>query len=236
MLPESPPKTREITLKNDTPAKKPKTEPSNCVSQPVTIVPSSLNVSTTVSHDHDYNDCQCSSCITKDAEIKKLRAQITKLSVEYKSLKSKLLKRMDQPFGFENLRTDEQIRFFTGIPSVQAFEAILSVIKPYPSKVHYRNGPSLLSHPLKNKLSRQKRGRKRSLSAKNELLLTLMKIRLGLLNEDLAQRFGISKQNNSNNFTTWVKILGKIISDLVFNPPQRNGQGKFTPLLQKSSI
>lgn len=132
--PRKPPKTREITLKKDTPAKKPKTEPSNCGSQ--TIAPSSLNVSTTVSHDHDYDYCQCSSCITKDAEIKKLRAQITKLSVENKSLKSKLLKRIDQPFGFEDLRTDEQIRFYTGIPSVQTFEAILSVIKPYLSKVH----------------------------------------------------------------------------------------------------
>lgn len=88
-------------------------------------------MSTTVSHDHDYDNCHCSSCITKDAEIKKLRAQITKLSAENKSLKSKLLKRIDQPFGFEDLKTDEQIRFYTGIPSVQAFEAILSVIKPY---------------------------------------------------------------------------------------------------------
>lgn len=91
---------------------------------------------------------------------------------------------MDQPFGFEELRTEKQIRFYTGIPSVQAFKAILSVIKPYLSKVQYWNGPPLLSHQLKNKLSRQKRGRKRSLSVKNELLLTLMKIRLGLLNED----------------------------------------------------
>lgn len=38
--PREPPKTREITLKNDTRAKKPKTEPSNCVSQSVTIEPS----------------------------------------------------------------------------------------------------------------------------------------------------------------------------------------------------
>lgn len=99
------------------------------MSQPVTIVLSSLNVSTTVSHDHDYDNCHCSPCKTKDAEIKKLRAQITKLSDENKSLKSKLLKKMDQPFGFEDLRTDEQIRFYPGIPSVQAFEAILSVKK-----------------------------------------------------------------------------------------------------------
>lgn len=48
---------------------------------------------------------------------------------------------MDQPFGFEDLRTyprtDDPIRFYTGIPSVQAFEAILSVIKRYLSKVYY---------------------------------------------------------------------------------------------------
>lgn len=71
---------------------------------------------------------------------------------------------MDEPFGFEDPgtdpRTDDQIRFYTGIPSVQAFEAILSVIKPYLSKVYYWNDPFLLSHPLKNKLSRQKREEK----------------------------------------------------------------------------
>lgn len=86
--PRKPLKTRGITLKNDTPAKKPKTEPSNCVSQPFTIVPSSLNVSTTVGYDYDYDNCHRSSCITTEAEIKTLRAQITTLSVENKSLKS----------------------------------------------------------------------------------------------------------------------------------------------------
>lgn len=69
--PRKPLKTRGITLKNDSPAKKPKTEPSNCVSQPHTIVPSSLDLSTTVSYDYDYDNCHRSSCITNEAEIKK---------------------------------------------------------------------------------------------------------------------------------------------------------------------
>ena len=55
--------------------------------------------------------------------------------------------------------------------------------------------------------------RSKILSHKDEMLLTLMRIRLGLLNEDLADRFGISPTICSNTFTTWIKVLGKIFGD-----------------------
>ena len=43
------------------------------------------------------------------------------------------------------------------------------------------------------------------------MLLTLMRIRLSLLNEDLADRFGISPTICSNTFTTWIKLMGRIL-------------------------
>ncbi|VDI16498.1 Hypothetical predicted protein [Mytilus galloprovincialis] len=45
-----------------------------------------------------------------------------------------------------------------------------------------------------------------------------MKLRLGLLFEDLADRFGISTTHASNIFTTWIKVLSSTIGALVFNP------------------
>ena len=45
-----------------------------------------------------------------------------------------------------------------------------------------------------------------------------MKIRLGILQEDLANRFGISKTLASRIFTTWVKSTASVLKSLVFVP------------------
>ena len=51
------------------------------------------------------------------------------------------------------------------------------------------------------------------LSYKNEMLLTLMRLRLGLLNQDLADRFQISPTICSNTFTTRIKLMSKMLGD-----------------------
>ena len=45
------------------------------------------------------------------------------------------------------------------------------------------------------------------------MLLTLMRLRLAVLNEDLADRFGISLTICSNTFTTWIKLTSKVLGD-----------------------
>ena len=42
-----------------------------------------------------------------------------------------------------------------------------------------------------------------------------MRLRLGLLNEDVADRFDISPTKSSFMFTTWIKILSKLLKNLV---------------------
>jgi len=40
-----------------------------------------------------------------------------------------------------------------------------------------------------------------------------MRLRLGLFNEDLADRFGISKGTCSSIFTTWERLLSKLLGN-----------------------
>ena len=70
--------------------------------------------------------------------------------------------------------------------------------------------------------SREKRNiALRSLSLEQEFLLTMMRIRTGILLQDLAFRFQISLGLVSNIFTTWVKFLSKELKWII-TWPNRN--------------
>ena len=69
----------------------------------------------------------------------------------------------------------------------------------------------------------------------NVKLLTLMRIRLGLLNEDLADRFGIYPAICSNTFTTCIKVSGKIFGDaLVVWLPRESIRDNLPEILAKT--
>ena len=59
-----------------------------------------------------------------------------------------------------------------------------------------------------------------------------MRLRLGLLNEDVADRFDISPTKCSFNFTTWIKLLSKLLKNVLAWLPQEairdNLPGAFT--------
>ena len=54
-----------------------------------------------------------------------------------------------------------------------------------------------------------------SLNPDDEFLLTLMRLQLGLLNENVAERFDILPTKPSFSFTTWIKLLSKLLKNLV---------------------
>ena len=54
----------------------------------------------------------------------------------------------------------------------------------------------------------------------DKMLLTLMKIKLELLEQDLAKRFEISISVVSRIFITWVKGLSSVLKHLLFMPEQ----------------
>ena len=66
--------------------------------------------------------------------------------------------------------------------------------------------------------SRGRPGPARKLDLSQELLLTLMRLRLGLLMDDLAFRFIISFPTASSIFITWIKLMSKELSVLIIWP------------------
>ena len=120
------------------------------------------------------------------------------------------------------ITTNQKVKFYTGIPSREAFDCLYELLLPNVRKLRRWHGPSKVSSPLKHfARSPQKAGRIRKLDFKNEFLLTLMKLRLGLLNQDLGDRLNISATTVSKILTTWFAFLSAhLVPLLLFNPPK----------------
>ena len=65
-----------------------------------------------------------------------------------------------------------------------------------------------------------KKGRPQALRPIKELLLTLVRIRLGLIEQDLAYRFQISKSTNSRIILTWINVMYLEMKNIPLWPPK----------------
>ena len=100
------------------------------------------------------------------------------------------------------MASDSDIRFYTGLPDDATFIALYNFVKPKPGfRLNYYNGYANASKDPSYIVSR---GRPRNLCELDELFLTLTRLRLGLLEKDLGDRFNILQQEVSQIFATWL--------------------------------
>ncbi|XP_047137527.1 uncharacterized protein LOC124814027 [Hydra vulgaris] len=100
------------------------------------------------------------------------------------------------------------------ISTIALFNAIFSLIIPFLPILRYWRGPKHVQ--IFGKLKRKFHSPKyRKLTHGDEFLLTLMRLCLGILNEDIAERFGISPTTSSNTFTTWMKLLSSVLGSVL---------------------
>ena len=83
-------------------------------------------------------------------------------------------------------------------------------------------GVKRVSSKIKRKFAStpKKFGPARKLPGKDEFLLTLIKLRLGLLAKDLASRFKVSPGLSSQIFTSWLKALSGCLRNLIYVPDE----------------
>ena len=93
----------------------------------------------------------------------------------------------------ESDEDESKIKFYTGLPSWDVFDHVLSLLLPHISK----------------KWSMSK------LSPDDELLLVLMRLRLNLMIEDLAYRFSIAKSTVTSIFTMWIDVMAVRLKFLI---------------------
>ena len=107
---------------------------------------------------------------------------------------------VDRPvLAYEDIsKSNEDVLFYTGIPDAQTFEALFDGMK---------NDTQLKSN--------SKGDRPASLRLIDEFFMVLMRLRLGLLLEDLAARFRISVSTCGRIFNKWIDYLDVQLAFLV---------------------
>ena len=112
-------------------------------------------------------------------------------------------------FTWRKIKTDAEMKFYTGINTIVLFNKIFKLIQSFITDVISWKGPKHSKNF--SKVRHRKCNTPKKLSQWDEFLLTLMGLELGLLNEDLAERFGVSPTLCSYIFTTWIKLLSKVL-------------------------
>ena len=135
------------------------------------------------------------------------------------------------PFQFEQLTREFEVKLYTGIPSTEAFQSLFNHLCPKARNMQYWRGsqqtqressdsrsPSLFEDYASSVGVESRRGPPRKLKLEQEFLCTLMKIRLSLMNDDLAFRFQVSSGTISSILVTWIKLMSKELAVLIIWP------------------
>uniref|UniRef100_A0A8C6SJG8 THAP-type domain-containing protein n=2 Tax=Neogobius melanostomus TaxID=47308 RepID=A0A8C6SJG8_9GOBI len=131
--------------------------------------------------------------------------KVMKLKLEAMILKTELYKRQNQNvapqqkhmFSIDDVKDDDkQFRFYTGLTWLQ-FMAFWNFLGPSRAELSYH----------KSSVKSETSSRERRLDPINQLFLTIIRLRTGLPQNDLAYRFGISVSSVSKIVTTWIQFM-----------------------------
>lgn len=140
------------------------------------------------------------------AVISRLKFQNAQLLLKNQRLEDRL-KKWQRP-GIEAILTEDMFTYYTGLPSKEVFESLLEFITPHLCRLYSKTG--------------QSHGPQRQLSAREEFILVLMRLRLNLQERDLQYRFKLSSPSRvSKIFTAWVPFLASVLQPLMPWPSRK---------------
>ena len=153
-------------------------------------------------------DVSCSTEITGD-DIQHLESEIDRLSQVVSGLQNQVL---SLKFSINNIAdSDQKVSFYTGFPTFASFEACYKFLGPAVYELRYWTS---------QQKSFKGKGRTRTLPPMEEFFLVLVRLRLGLFEQDIADRFELSCSTISRIFTTWINFLYFKLREIPLWPPR----------------
>ena len=125
---------------------------------------------------------------------------------------------------FEQLTRESDVKFYTGFRSTELFKFVFNFLLIKAVNMRYWKGEkqtkseTMGADPYLKPGEYNRPGPSRKLTLEQEFLLVMMRLRVGLLIDDLAFRFNVSTRLVSSIFTTWIKLMRKELGWLIIWP------------------
>jgi len=146
-----------------------------------------------IHHDLDFAEMNC--------QCKQLKMEIEELQCKLAKCESDLQRSL---FRFENIKDDDDmVKFYTGIPDQATVMAFYEEILEDDAK----SMRLWVGKNSKDSYTDSKTGRHPKLPLIEQFFLTVVRLCLGLLEQDLANRFGISVSSVSRITATWINLM-----------------------------
>ncbi|XP_052681795.1 uncharacterized protein LOC128162588 [Crassostrea angulata] len=181
-----------------------------------------------IQHDHHYICCDPEKkyCGEHDLleRITSLEARCSELEKENRELREEnqtLQALKMQKNDFRNdligkiIQDDNNIKHFLGLPSLSFLTFFLQFLAPYYNKVSFWKGAGRSGSKKWQEKNQQKPGKQRKLTMKEEFVLVMLKLRLGLDNATLSVLFNVSVGYVSTLFGTWINFLAQILNPVI---------------------
>eukprot|EP00794_Sanderia_malayensis_P011613 gene11612-biopygen9279 len=151
-----------------------------------------------------------------------LSAKIAKLETQMEQLESQLAKVRSSLFSIEKLKSDySATKFYTGFPNFSTLLATFEYFEPNVQQMQYWRGNKFF-HSSDPHQSKSSRGPKHSLTHFEQFILVLMRLKVGLFIDDLANRFVPSSMKAQSqtwseykHHNTWKALIGISPSGLI---------------------
>ncbi|XP_076081091.1 uncharacterized protein LOC143052004 [Mytilus galloprovincialis] len=118
-------------------------------------------------------------------------------------------------------KDDKDVKFYTGVQNFAILMGIFQLLMTKCSKLKYWSGKGSVNDKNYQTGNKLKPGPQRKLTDFQEFILTLVRLRLGLIDYDLADIFGISKTRVSQIFTTWITFMSGLFGKLIKWPSKQ---------------
>ena len=163
----------------------------------------------------------------KEKELEKLKSELEGSKIQKKEQSNPVL-------SYSQVEDNEKkLKFYTGLQNKKVFEWIMNKIKDKIAKLQYYQGKKSFIEKNDQTSQKKKSGRKASLSPENCLFLTLLRLLVGLPEQDIAFRFGISVALVSRILVTWISFMARELSYLIYCPDSEDVQRYYPQCFQR---
>ncbi|XP_078591819.1 uncharacterized protein LOC144870920 [Branchiostoma floridae x Branchiostoma japonicum] len=201
----------------------------------------------TEDHEHSYcakpQDIACQNCIKLQQENERLKRELELLrggnankNLDETNKENKPTTTLTGKIINRFTSTDKKVCRNTGLQSKAALDGLHKSVEQKATQLCYWRGTKAvhMKKGVRNfTKSPKKFGPARKLGSRDELILVLMKIRLGVTNTLLCDIFGISEGLCSNIINTWIPMLASHLKSLIFWPAKEAILQHMPPALGK---